>query len=355
MSVIIEYQKIESILIEIFIASGISKEYAQIVANNLVTAEMRGVKSHGLVQTRNYSLFMRNGKINVKPDIRVIREYPSVTAFDADYAPGSVAGKLAMKKTIEKAKETGIAMSTVKNGTHFGIAAYYAMDALKENMIGLAFTNSAPMAAPYGGYARELGTNPICVAVPAKKHRPIVFDAATTVAAFNKIFFALTEKNNIPDTWALDGAGNVTTNPGDVIGTDGLLGALLPFGGYKGYGLAVIVNVLTAVLSGCGLKADGSTEYVDNVGFNFAAIDISKFTDFDEFTANIDLMIERLKNSKKRPGFEKILVPGEPEFDKYDASKREGILILDGVENAINTTLAELNINKELADYGKHV
>lgn len=347
-TITVDFEKIKNLVSKIFVSSGLNESYANTVADNLVQAEMRGIRSHGLVQVANYSTFMRNGKINTKANIKLISESPSTLAFDSDFAPGSVAGKYAMAKTIEKAKQSGVAVSTVKNATHFGFAAYYALDAIKENMIGLAFTSSSFMVAPFGGFERVLGTNPICVTVPTKERRPVVFDAATSNAAYNKSFFAYTEGRSIPDDWGLDANGNKTTNPADIVKNGG---ALLPFGGYKGYGLDFIVSILTAVLSGAaiGTDSDGSVfEKTHAVGFNFAAIDISRFADVDSFKKVVDLSIDRIKSSKKQGGVKEIFVPGEIEWNLYEKSKREGLVLYNGVASEITRTIRELGLSDSL-------
>jgi len=348
MSIIVDSEKIKSLVQEIFEKSGLKAEEAYTVADNLVQAEMRRIRSHGLVQVANYSKLMCAGKINCSSDIKVISEGPSTILIDGDHGPGSVVGKFAMKKTIAKAKENGVAITTVKNATHFGFAAYYAMDALPESFIGLAFTSTGNGVAPYGGFEKMLGTNPICVAVPAGKEKPVVFDAATSNAAFNKCFFAYTEGRKIPADWALDKNGNPTTNPADVVQDNG---ALLPFGGYKGYGLGFIVFIITTLLSGTSvLDNDGGkvTENTKKVAYNFAAIDISRFTDVESFKENLDVSIRRLKDSKKLPDVNEIYVPGEIEFNLWNKSKTEGLEIFEGVEREINNTLKNLGINKTL-------
>ena len=329
--------RIRALVAEIFERSGCPSERAETVADNLVQAEMRGVRSHGLVQVLPYSRHFREGRIRAGAEIEAVAEGPAMLAFDAHFAPGSVAGKLAMKRTIEKAWESGVAVSTVKNGTHFGMAAYYAMDALSENMIGLAFTSSGLLVAPFGGKTRQLGTNPICVAVPALRHRPIVFDAATSVAAYNKAFFAHTEGRPIPEGWAVSRDGAPTTDPADLVLNGG---SLLPFGGYKGYGLSLVVYLITAVLS--GMQDAGA------IGFNFAAIDINRFSDAERFKQTVDETIDRLKSSPKADGAGQILVPGEIEFDLHERAERDGIELFGGVQQEIERAISETGAERGL-------
>ena len=350
MSIRVDYLKIRDYVTKVFAKTGLSEEYAVAVADNLVQAEIRGVRSHGLVQVRNYVDKYEQGLYNVAPDIKELKEAQSTLLIDGDNGPGAVIGKYAMKRTIEKAKETGMAVTTVKNATHFGMAAYYAMDALEENMIGFAFTNVSPLVAPYSGYSRELGTNPICIVVPAGNRLPVVFDAATSEAAFNKIFFARTEGIEIPDNWALDNQGRATTNPRDIV-DDG--GALVPFGEYKGYGLSVMVHILTGILSGSSLSIgeDGNVkEDVSKVGYNFAALDISKFIDIDDFKKMIDDMVDRLKGSARRDENIPIYVPGEPEYNNAQNALETGVEIFDGVAADLRYVGEKAGIDVTLED-----
>lgn len=350
MSYIVDPKKMLKLESEIFQKSGLKKNEADIVAENLVEAEMRGIHSHGLIQTENYSKLMRAHKINSDSHIKIAAEGPSTYVFDADHAPGSVAGTFAMEKTIEKAKKTGVCVSTVRNGTHFGFAAYYAMKALPENFIGLAFTSTGLAVAPFGGYDKVLGTNPICVAVPAGKKRPIVFDAATSTVAYNKIFFAYTEGKQIPDDWALSADGKPTENPADVIEKNGPQTA---FGGYKGYGLDLIVFIITTLLSGTSVlsdQGDTTAECTSKIGYNFAAIDISRFTDVELFKENIDVTIERIKNSRRREGVKEIFVPGEIEYNMHEKQEKEGLFISDGIAGKIHAALEQVGIKTTLSD-----
>ncbi len=349
MSIILDCKKIKELLAEIFRKSGLKEEDADIVAENLVTAEMRGVRSHGILQTANYSRWMREGIINCHARIKELQGGICTLAIDADYAPGSVVGRYAMQRTIQMAKMNGIGMTTVKNGTHFGMAAFYAMDALKEGMIGMAFTSAGRLVAPFGGFGRELGTNPICIAVPASEERPLVYDAATSTVAFNKLFYARTEGKKIPLDWAVDSVGEPTDDPATAIDE----GALVAFGSYKGYGLSIMVNVMTGLLSGTNSGTNENDNFLRGMrgeGFNFMAIDISRFVDTEDFKKSVDHLVRRLKNAGRKQDVKEIYVPGELEFLQYEKSKREGILIDDGVEHVVTEILRELKIQRTLYD-----
>lgn len=335
MSIRVDYNKLIVFLTEIFEKCGLATELAAIVAENLVMAESRGVRSHGLVQVKNYVGKYEKGLYNATPKIQEIKEAGGTLIIEGDKGPGAVCGKYAMRRTIERAKETGIALTVVRNSTHFGMAEYFAKDAVAENMIGLAFTNvSVPLVAPFGGYTKQLGTNPICIAVPAGEYESVIFDAATSEQAFNKVVYARAERKQIPLGWAVDGKGQPTTDPNAVIEE----GALISFGGYKGYGLAFMVNILTGLLSGaCLLKeADGTVKENENgVGFNFVAIDVSHFMDPEDFKKLVDVFVKRVKSSPQTEEDTPILVPGEPEHAKYLDALEHGIEIFPGVQSEL--------------------
>lgn len=334
--------KTQKLVESIFESSGLRKEDARRVTDNLLFADMCGIHSHGLSKVATYVRWIKEGKIKISPEIKIINENACCTTFDADYAAGAVAGVCAMDYTIEKAKNQGLAMAVVKNGTHFGVAAYYALRAVKKNMIGIALTNSVKLMAPFGGYERELGTNPICVAVPGKK--AVVYDGATSIAAYNKIVLASIEKKAIPKNWAFDNKGYCTTNPEEVVVHGG---AVCPFGTYKGYGLAAMVQILTGILSGgSSVICDGELrEDSDATAYNFMVIDISKFTDLDTFKKTVDLFEDRLKNSSKREGIDEIYLPGEIEDLKYKESKKKGIRIHENVVQSLRKIAENLEID----------
>ena len=324
-----DHLKLHRYITDIFINTGLSKEHAEIVADNLITAEMRNVRSHGLVQVGHYVDLYKRGVYNAVPDVKIIREDESTALIDADRGPGAPVGKYAMNIAIEKAKKNGIAAVSVKNATHFGMAAYYAMDAAIDDLIGLAFTNTPPLVAPYSGYKKEIGTNPFCAAFPSGSGRPVIFDAATSQAAYNKIFFARKEGNRIPFGWAVDGNGNATDDPASVI--DG--GALLPYGGYKGYGLAFVLELLTGILSGSTVDETGRSGIpeLDSIGFLFVAIDVSRFIDIGLFKSAVDSFAGRLLSSPQS-GDDRIYIPGEKEYQSYDDALVNGISIYEETE-----------------------
>ena len=270
--------------------------------------------------------------------------------MDSDRSLGAVAGTKAMNLCIEKAKKTGMACAAVRNANHFGIAGFYTMMALEHNMIGIATTNSVNLMAVHDGSEPLLGTNPIAIAVPAGKRYPLVFDAATSVVASGRLIVADIEGKSIPEGWALDAAGKPTTNP-----KEGLLGAVLPFGGYKGSGLAIMVEVFSAVLSGAMTSPHvtelrGTTDKCQELGFFVGAIDVSSFEDVDVFKAGIDQLIAELKASRKMEGVEEIFMPGEIEYKKKEQFSKNGFKIGAGVHNDLMNLKQQYNLKTKLTD-----
>ncbi len=341
--------KLKKFCIEIFEKLGISEVEARTISDNLVEAQLRGVQSHGIAKVINYADYIEKEIFNIKPNIKILKESNSTIAINGDHGMGAVLGKFAMEKCIEKAKISGIASATVSKGSHFGIAGFYSMMALKKDMIGIALCNSGNVMTIYGGTSRVLGTNPISIAVPANEKYPIVFDAATSEAAFNKIRIANIEGRDIPKGWAIDKNGKATVNA-----KEALEGAVIPFGGYKGSGLAVMVNILTCVLSGAFLDAHGEEtkkgEASKGVGFYFSAIDIEKFQDVNIFKKSIDLMIGELKASNRNQDVKNIFMPGELEYLRKEENLRLGVEIGSGVLDGLKQLQKKYSLKNRIED-----
>ena len=281
---------------------------AKIAAEILVSADLRGVDSHGVIRLNTYyGSRLRKGLIDPHPQVKILAETPATMRIDGGTGLGQVVGHQAMKRCIEKAKEVGMAMVTVKNSNHYGIAGYYAMMALEEGMIGISYTNAQPLVAPTYGRTAVLGTNPIAVAVPAGKERPYVLDMATSIVPIGRITVYQKSGRQIPEGWGVDKEGNVTTDPNAVLNG----GALMPLGGidvmrgYKGYGLAMLVDIFTGVLSGAATASSvghpGQNMPAD-VGHFFQVIRIDALRPIDEFKAHMDTFIQELKNAPKAAG-----------------------------------------------------
>ncbi|MGE4284798.1 MAG: Ldh family oxidoreductase, partial [Clostridia bacterium] len=330
-NIIVNPQKAREFCIEAFKALGVPVEDGTIVADNLIEGELRGLGSHGLSRMKFYINKLAAGGFNPKPNIKIVQDRPSMLVMDSDNSLGAVAGTKAMSMCIEKAKKTGIACAAVNNGNHYGLAAYYSMMALEHDMIGFSVCNTIAKMAVYGGIDPVLGTNPISIAVPAGKSYPLVFDAATSEVALGKVMVADIEGKSIPENWAIDKTGKPTTNA-----REALEGAILPFGGYKGSGLAIMVDIFSAVLSGAAfgmytgeLRAD--PEKGQDLGFFFGAMDIASFQEPNLFKERIDQLVKDLKGSRKQKGVEEIYMPGELEYLKKEKLSKDGFEIGPGV------------------------
>lgn len=328
----------------IFHKLGLSEEDAEIVSDVLITTDLRGISSHGVARIPVYAERIKLGLINPKPNNQVLKENTCTALIDGDNGMGQVASYKAMKLCIKKAQHTGMASVAVRNSNHFGINAYYSMMAAKEGLIGMAFTNTSPLMAPFGGRERLLGSNPLSISVPAGKEPDVVIDMATSVVARGKLEVALKKGIEIPKDWAVDAEGNFTTDPGKA-----LAGALLPFGGHKGYGLALLVDILSGVLTSSKYgpytgSLFGNMDRSQEIGHFFLAINIDNFRDYSEFTEEMDKMVKEIKNSQKAEGVARIYTPGELEFEKYQELLINGVVINDKVQEELNFLAQKLGI-----------
>ena len=308
----------------VFQKLGVPREDAEIAADTLVTANLRGVDTHGVMRITFYSAKLKEGGIKPKVDLTPVRETAATALLDGQDGIGQVISYRAMQMAIRKAREAGVAYVAVRHSNHLGACAYYSMMALPHDMIGFCLTNASPRLAPTGGVERLFGNNPWSIAVPAGRRLPVVLDMANSVVAAGKIRIAQKEGKRIPEGWALNRYGEPTTDP-----EEALQGILLAIGGYKGYGITLMVDLLTGVLSNSnyGPRVRGMENSTEPAGTShaFMALDISAFDDVAEFKARMDAYIEEIKNSRKARGAEVIYLPGEPEFIKERERREKGI------------------------------
>ncbi len=311
-------------------------------ADVLSRADLRGIDSHGVARLRSYVDMFSIGRINPNPDIRIVREKKSIATVDGDGGLGLVVGPKANQIAMDKAAEFGSGWVTVCNTNHYGIASYYSLQALERDMIGWSMTNSSKIVIPLWGAERMLGTNPISIAFPGYKNPPIVIDLATSVVAFGKIEQAKRQGKKVPEGWMIDGTGRPTTDPDDVYA-----GGLLPLGstreqgGHKGYALSAMVDILTCVLSGANwgpfappfaLFEETPKESVGKgIGHFFGAMEIDGFEDADVFKKRIDRWIEVFRKTKPAPGYEAVLIPGDPEREAESVRIHSGIPLVQAV------------------------
>ena len=305
--------------------AGLTPEDAAQCVDVLLAADLRGQRTHGVTHMKDYCTRMKLGTASNGADIDIQQTSPSTLVVDAKHGVGMVVGAKVMKRCIEQAKESGVCFASVHNACHYGLGAYYPMMALKEDMIACSFANTPALVAPFGGADALLGTNPISVAVPAGKYPGLVMDIATSVIAKGAISLALKEGRSIPEGWALDKDGAPTTDPAAAN-----VGALLPFGAHKGYGMEVICSILSFALSGADMDINiprffEQPEKLTNIGQFMGCIDISKFCKVEDFKARVDALFDVLKACRPAAGSKGVMIPGEIEVNKTKVSLEEGI------------------------------
>lgn len=312
---------------EVFQAVGVSAEHAAIIADSLVQAELRGQGSHGVSRLLDiYVKRLQCGATNPRPNVHIVTQRGGTALVDGDNGPGQVVGHFAMGIAIRLAQEYGVSFVVVRRSSHYGAAAFFLHQAAEAGMIGFTTTNAPPNMPPWGGRKPYLGTNPLALAVPSGSYGPILLDMATSVVAKGKILLMAKEGHKtIPPGWALDADGNPTT---DVQAA--LNGMMLPVGGHKGYGLALMVEILSALLSGADFGPHLGALYGDfhrgqNVGHSFGALDVSAFGPKEAFLERMDALIAEIKAVPRQAGVEEILMPGEVERRCQARYEVEGI------------------------------
>jgi LDH2 family malate/lactate/ureidoglycolate dehydrogenase len=325
-------------------AAGVPEQDAELIADTLVFAELRGVTSHGLVRLGSYIRRVKLGLMNPAAAPLVIQRSASTALLDGCNGFGQVVTMRAMSLAIEMAGATGAAVVGVRNSNHFGAAAYYVMAAVNVGMIGLVLSNSAPAMAPWGGAVAMMGTNPLAVGIPAGDESPVVLDMATSAVARGKIRLAAKKGEKIPEGWALDAKGEPTTDP-----EEALAGTLLPASGPKGYGLAFVIDVLSGILTGSGFGR--TVRPLDDMsgpvraGHLVAAINVQDFTSVPGFRAEVDEFIREIRNCPRAPGVDRIYVPGEIESEAALRLSKEGIAVSSAVAADLKALGAELGVD----------
>ncbi len=355
--------KLANYCAEIFAKLGVPKKDAQTTADVLVMSDMRAIPSHGVARLMRYVNGLRNGLMLPKVKPKIIKETPTTAAVDARNGLGQPAGYFGMSLAIKKAKKSGVGFVSVRNSNHYGIAGYYSMMALKDNLCGISMTNSAPLAVPTFGRDMMIGTNPISIVFPCGKERPFVLDMATTVVPRGKLEVLNRLGKQMPLGWAVDTQGIPTTNTQQVLDnmTKSAGGGVLPLGGagedlsgHKGYGLSAVVDIFSGVLSGSdygpwvkAINKDGTKGFI-NVGHFFGAIKIENFIPLKRFKATMDEMIHGLKNSHKAEGANRIYIHGEKEFERYDEYKKNGVPIEVKVLDQLKKAGEELGVKYDI-------
>ncbi len=350
------YQQLYQFALNVFKSMGCSNEDATLATSVLLSADLRGIDSHGIARLVGYVRLWEVGRINPTPNIHIVHETPSTAVVDGDKGLGLVVAPRAMQIAIDKAKQVGTGWVSVKNSNHFGIAGYHAMMALSQDMIGMAMTNASALVAPTYSAEKLLGTNPIAVAVPAGKEAPFVADFATTTAANGKLEIAQRKNEPIPKGWAQDAAGHATTDA--AILKKG--GALLPLGSekeqgsHKGYALGSIVDIFSGVLSGAsfGPWAPPFPAYVpmpenmpgEGLGHFLGAMRIDAFRPAADFKNNMDQWLNRFRTAQPIEGQTQVYVAGDIERSMEGARMKNGIPLVAEVVKDLSELATKLSI-----------
>jgi L-2-hydroxycarboxylate dehydrogenase (NAD+) len=353
---IFSYQSLFDFSKAVFLKMGCSEEHAILASKVLVSADLRGIDSHGVARLSGYVRLWEAKRINATPNISITHETPSTAVIDADAALGLVAAPFAMQTAIDKAKQVGTGWVSVCNSNHFGIAGYHAMMALENDMVGIAMTNASALVAPTFSIEKMLGTNPIAVAIPAGEQPAFVADFATTTAANGKLEILQRKNADAPYGWVQTKEGNPSTNANEL--KQG--GALLPLGSdrehgsHKGYALGSIVDIFSAVFSGAsyGPWAPPFPAYVPmpenmpgkGLGHFFGAMRIDAFRPAGDFKKHMDNWIERFRNAKPAEGYDKVLIPGDPERYAKEERMKNGIPVVESVVDDLKDLAEKLNV-----------
>ncbi len=324
--------------------TGVPPEDAALFAESLVDADLHGVPTHGVSRLSIYLKRIEAGLIDPKAALTIDRRTGSVLALDAGNGLGQAQARKALDLLMPLARQNGVATATVRNSQHFGALSWYANYAAGQKMVLLAMTNGEPAMSPAGGYEAFFGTNPIAASFPTGKGFPVKIDLATSTVARGNIIAAQKRKAAIPEGWALDRDGNPTMDA-----SEALLGTVLTMAGHKGYALALMVEMFSGVLSGAAIGPDVGSMYKhldrkQGVGHFFCLFHIDAFLDYAEYLRRMDETIDRIKTSKKRPGAEEILVPGERSARTAELNRAQGIPVSDETVAEIEQWCSRLKV-----------
>jgi ureidoglycolate dehydrogenase (NAD+) len=344
-------KKLETLITTKLVKAGLKEEHAQVVADVLVHADARGYHSHGAMRVEYYAERIAKGGINADPEISFEKTSPVTALYEGDNGVGHYMAKKAMEEAIAMAKENGIAVVGVRNISHSGALSYFVEQAANEDLVGISVCQSDPMVVPFGGAEPYYGTNPIAFAAPSSTDEKIIFDMATTVQAWGKILHHRSKNEAIPDDWAVDENGEPTTDPFNVK-------ALLPIAGPKGYGLMMMVDVLSGVLLGLPHGKHVTSMYEDlteyrKLGQLHLVINPAFFTSLETFKENITATMQELNSVKPAEGFDQVSYPGQRSEARAKEATASGIEIVDDIYEYLQSDAVHHNQYDEKDPFAK--
>lgn len=351
---------LETFIKDVFLKLGVPPEDAGICAEILITSDLRGIESHGIGRLKMYYDRIRQGVQFASTSIEIVRESPTTAVLDGHHGMGQVTAYRAMQMAIEKAQTYGMGAVAVRNSAHFGIAGYYPLMAVKAGMIGMAFTNARPSIAPTFGVKPMLGTNPIAFGCPTDEACPFLFDAATSITQRGKLEVLARLEKNAPQGWVIDQSGAFLVDPAACLkGFGAETAALLPLGGlgetlggHKGYGLATIVEILSASLqTGAFLYGliglDENKKNIPNrLGHFFMAMNIESFCALDDFKKTTGSILRELRAATLQPGCQRIYTAGEKEYENEIRVRQEGVVIVPNLLKEVKEIIDGLNMDE---------
>lgn len=358
-TVYIPVKTLQTFMEDVFTGVRVPEEDARIAADVLITSDLRGIESHGIGRLRMYYDRIKNGTHNPITNFQVVHDGPATAVVDGNHGMGQVIGVRAMQLAIDKARLYGMGSVAVRNSTHFGIDGYYPLMAVKAGMIGMSFTNARPSIAPTFGVQPMLGTNPIAFGAPTDEEFPFLYDAATSITQRGKIEVLSREEKDTPEGWVIDQEGKPATDSNKILAGLGTgESALLPLGGvgellggHKGYGLATMVEIMSASLQGgsflyglTGLDVNHKPTHF-RVGHFFMAINIESFTSIEEFKKTTGTILRQLRASQEDPGHSRIYTAGEKEFENEKRVRLSGVPVVPNLQKDIKTIMRELGMS----------
>ena len=348
----VDWEALKEFCEEVLRAAGIPERDARIVAASLVDADLAGMKSHGVTRLNDYLLRMEQGLMAITTKIDIVRESPSTALLDANDGWGQVASERAVELVVEKAREVGSAWVGVRNSNHNGTAAYWTIKIAREGMVGICSMNTSPVMAAHGSKLPTLGTNPLSIAVPSSSGRPVVLDMATSNQARGKIILAAKNNDPIPEGWAITSEGLSTTDA-----REALKGSVLPLGGPKGSGLAIMLDILTGVLTGAEFGAQMPRMYDDpqpqRVGHMFSAISIEAFMPMTEFLSRMDQKEQETRQGPSAPGFERVSMPGDGTHERMAMYRESGVPLTDELYDDLLAAAGRYGVSPDTLDSGR--